>query len=63
MVPKCPYCGEELEYEEQIEAYHEDNVFSEKWRGYCDHCQIGFTWWENYTLTSIEDIEQEEELE
>ena len=22
----CPYCGEELEYEEQIETYHEVNV-------------------------------------
>ena len=60
MFPKCPYCGEVLDYDEQLETNYGDTTFSTKWRGYCDHCQIGFTWWENYILTSIDDMEQEE---
>lgn len=60
MVPKCPHCGKELDYDEQLETYYEGNSTSAKWRGGCSHCQIIFTWWENFTLTSIEGMEQEE---
>ena len=56
MVPTCPYCGEELDYDEQVETYYEGESFSTKWRGGCPPCNRNFTWWENYTLTSIEDM-------
>ena len=60
MVPKCPHCGKELDYDEQLETYYEGDTFGAKWRGYCGRCQIGFTWWEDYILNSIDDMEQEE---
>lgn len=63
MSPICPVCGDPLEYDEQTETYYEGDAVSTKWRGHCSNCQIDFTWWENYNLVSITDMEQEEELE
>lgn len=59
MVPVCPICSTELEYDEQEETYYEGDSFSTKWRGGCPTCNRNFTWWENYTLTSIEDIQED----
>ena len=59
MVPVCPVCSTELEYDEQEETYYEGDSFSTKWRGGCSACGRNYTWWENYTLTSIEDMEED----
>ena len=59
--PTCPKCGAALDYDEQLDCYYEGDAASIQWRGGCHNCEITYKWWENYELTSIEGMEEEED--
>ena len=59
-VPICPVCGDPLAYDEQLETYYDDDSVSLRWRGHCPYCRTTYTWWENYNLISITDMELDE---
>ena len=63
MPPKCPYCNEELEYEERIKDQNEGDYYYETWRGHCPKCEKGFYWDEVYNFSCCDNLEEVEELE
>ena len=56
--PLCPYCGNELWYEHQLEEDYDGEYRDEKWRGYCDACSKTFTWWEKYKRINYDELEE-----
>lgn len=64
---KCPECGNELTYEEQVYEYYTyapSPAYIEKWRGFCPKCndQV-YSWFEHYTLTKRFNMKKENENE
>ena len=59
--PTCPKCETALEYDDQLDSYYEGSSSSVQWRGGCPNCGTTYTWWENYELVSIEEMEEEKE--
>lgn len=63
MPPKCPYCNEELDYEEQIYHTNEGDYCYDTWRGFCPKCNRTFIWDEVYNFAYCANLEEEKELE
>lgn len=63
MPPKCPYCNEELDYEEQIDHRTESDYCYDTWRGFCPKCNRTFIWDEVYNFSHCDNLEEEKELE
>ncbi len=63
MLPKCPYCNEELDYDEQINFVNEGDYCYNTWRGFCPKCNRTFIWDEVYNFSHCDNLEEEEELE
>lgn len=65
--PKCPHCGEILEYDYPDNSWYDIKVndptaalYQEKWYGWCEKCDRDFSWIEVYTRTDIIDMTEEE---
>ena len=58
--PICPICGDLLECDEQLDIYSESDGIYTQWQGNCPHCQVIYKGWENYSFTSITDMELDE---
>lgn len=56
--PLCPYCGDDLWYNEQIDEDYYDDYRDEKWSGYCNRCNKDFTWWERYRRINVDELEE-----
>lgn len=63
MPPKCPYCNEELNYEERLYDQNEGDYYYEIWRGYCPKCNKTFQWDEVYNFAYCDSLEEIKELE
>lgn len=63
MPPKCPYCNEELDYEELINRMNECDYYYEQWKGFCPKCNRTFFWDEIYTFSHCDNLEEAKELE
>ena len=56
-MPKCPYCNEELEYEEKLSAiYCDRDCYYETWLGFCPKCKREFKWDENYKFVGYDNF-------
>lgn len=51
--PKCPYCGEELEYDFSTDTWYDENSYHVKWNGFCNACNLDFQWQEVFKLEKI----------
>lgn len=63
MPPKCPYCNEELDYEEQISHMNEGDYCYDTWRSFCPKCNRTFIWDEVFNFSHCDNLEEEKELE
>ena len=63
MPPRCPYCNEELEYEERWHSNNEGDYYYETWAGNCPQCKRKFSWDEIYTFSNCDNLEEIKELE
>lgn len=63
MPPKCPYCNEELEYDERVNDQNCGDYYYETWRGYCPKCKKEFYWDEVYNFSHCDNLEEIKELE
>lgn len=61
MPPKCPYCNEELDYEEQIDLVNEGDYCYDTWRGFCPKCNHTFVWDEIYNFSRCDNLEEQDE--
>jgi endogenous inhibitor of DNA gyrase (YacG/DUF329 family) len=58
-MPKCPYCSEELEYEEKLNAVCCDtDYYYETWLVFCPKCEREFKWDENYNFVGYDNFEE-----
>lgn len=58
-MPKCPYCNEELEYEEKLNAVCCDtDYYYETWLVFCPKCEREFKWDENYNFVGYGNFEE-----
>lgn len=58
MPPKCPYCNEELNYEELINHVNECDYCYDTWRGFCPKCNRTFIWNEVYNFSHCDNLER-----
>ena len=60
--PKCPYCSEELEYEEKLDAdccaCCDTDYYYETWLTFCPKCEREFKWDENYNFVGYDNFEE-----
>lgn len=53
LAPKCPICGEHLQYDLSTDGNYDDDKYTVYWVGFCDHCDIDYEWTEVFTITEI----------
>ena len=63
MLPKCPYCNEELEYTELCRAKNKGDYYYETWEGQCPKCQKNFYFGKVYNFSYCEILKEIKELE
>lgn len=63
MPPKCPYCNETLDYDEQMYNGYNNNYYYNTWRGFCPKCDRTFQWDEVYNFSYCDNLEEVKELE
>ena len=51
---KCPNCGNELMFEDQLEEYWMDCGYDVHWRVTCPNCGFEGKLWQSYNLTNEE---------
>lgn len=47
---KCPHCGTDLDYEEQLSTDYDDMYYFVNWSAFCPKCQRTFTFVEDFKL-------------
>lgn len=57
--PRCPYCNRYIDYDFMGDEHGADDAIFQYWIGFCEQCGKRFHWTEIYTLSDIEDFEEE----
>ena len=64
LTPKCPLCGAELlQYEHPIDTWYDHDLYCERWKGFCETCDIDFKWIKVFAEDDIIDMEKVEKGE
>ena len=63
MMPKCPSCNVEIYFSTSEEPFYDGDICNIKWHGTCHKCMKHYKWYEVYKLESVEDFEEDKQLE
>ena len=63
MPPKCPYCNETLNYDEQIEHWEDYGTCGATYSGWCTKCKREYKWDELFTFSHCENVKEVKEEE
>jgi len=59
-IPYCPHCAVELYFDDHYDMYDDGSTIFVKAIGHCPNCGTHFKWEDVYTLSAIQDLEEEE---
>lgn len=56
--PTCPHCGYPIDCWETVDESTDVDTHKVLCAGSCPHCEIEYQWWEVYTFSCIENLEE-----
>jgi hypothetical protein len=58
--PTCPKCGCIIDYWESVEESTDVDYHKILCTGGCQHCGTDYQWWDVYSFSHVEDLEEVE---